>query len=45
MRERVSALGGNIAFDTEEGRGLQVRALIPLISEQQNEARNHNISR
>ena len=30
MRERVSALGGRIAFDTEEGRGLQVRVLIPL---------------
>ncbi len=30
MRERVSALGGRIAFDTEEGRGLQVRILIPL---------------
>lgn len=29
MRERVTALGGRIAFDTEEGRGLQVRALIP----------------
>lgn len=30
MRERVSALGGRIAFDTEEGRGLQVRVFIPL---------------
>ncbi|MDX1573548.1 MAG: histidine kinase, partial [Methylophaga sp.] len=30
MRERVSALGGKIAFDTEEGLGLQVRVLIPL---------------
>jgi len=30
MRERVSALGGRIAFDTEEGRGLQVRILILL---------------
>jgi len=30
MRERVSALGGRIAFDTEEGKGLQVRVLIPL---------------
>jgi two-component system sensor histidine kinase UhpB len=30
MRERVSALGGKIAFDTAEGRGLQVRVLIPL---------------
>ncbi len=30
MRERVSALRGRIAFDTTEGRGLQVRALIPL---------------
>ncbi len=30
MRERVSALGGKIAFDTEEGMGLQVRVLIPL---------------
>ncbi len=30
MRERVTALGGKIAFDTEEGRGLQVRVLIPL---------------
>jgi len=30
MRERVSALGGRIAFDTEQGQGLQVRALIPL---------------
>ncbi len=29
MRERVTALGGRIAFDTAEGRGLQVRALIP----------------
>jgi two-component system sensor histidine kinase UhpB len=38
MGERVSALGGNIAFDTEEGRGLQVRALIPLKSEKNNEA-------
>ena len=33
MRERVSALGGRIAFDTEEGRGLQVRILIPLKSD------------
>jgi len=33
MRERVSALGGRIAFDTEEGRGLQVRVLIPLKGE------------
>ncbi|MDH5358192.1 MAG: histidine kinase [Gammaproteobacteria bacterium] len=30
MRERVSALGGRIAFDTAESRGLQVRVLIPL---------------
>ncbi|MBL1319517.1 MAG: histidine kinase [Methylophaga sp.] len=30
MRERVSALGGRIAFDTEEGHGLQVRVLIPI---------------
>lgn len=30
MRERVFALGGRIAFDTEEGHGLQVRVLIPL---------------
>ncbi len=30
MRERVTALGGRIAFDTEEGYGLQVRVLIPL---------------
>jgi len=30
MRERVSALGGRIAFDTAEGRGLQIRVLIPL---------------
>jgi two-component system sensor histidine kinase UhpB len=30
MRERVTALGGKISFDTEEGRGLQVRVLIPL---------------
>lgn len=30
MRERVSALGGRISFDTEEGHGLQVRVLIPL---------------
>ncbi len=30
MRERVSALGGKISFDTEEGLGLQVRVLIPL---------------
>jgi len=30
MRERVSALGGRIAFDTAEGKGLQVRVLIPL---------------
>ncbi|WP_430008922.1 ATP-binding protein [Methylophaga lonarensis] len=30
MRERVTALGGRIAFDTEEGQGLQVRVLIPL---------------
>jgi two-component system sensor histidine kinase UhpB len=34
MRERVSALGGRIAFDTEEGKGLQVRALIPLKSKE-----------
>lgn len=34
MRERVSALGGRIAFDTEEGRGLQVRVLIPLKGEE-----------
>jgi len=34
MRERVSALGGRIAFDTEEGKGLQVRALIPLTSKE-----------
>ncbi|PHS68776.1 MAG: histidine kinase [Methylophaga sp.] len=33
MRERVSALGGKIAFDTEEGRGLQVRVMIPLKGE------------
>ncbi|HET8808213.1 MAG TPA: LapD/MoxY N-terminal periplasmic domain-containing protein [Methylophaga sp.] len=33
MRERVSALGGKIAFDTEEGLGLQVRVLIPLKGE------------
>lgn len=33
MRERVSALGGRIAFDTEEGHGLQVRVLIPLKGE------------
>ncbi|AFJ02542.1 Periplasmic Sensor signal transduction Histidine Kinase [Methylophaga frappieri] len=33
MRERVSALGGRIAFDTEEGLGLQVRVLIPVKSE------------
>ena len=33
MRERVSALGGRIAFDTEEGHGLQVRVLIPLEDE------------
>nr|WP_320165646.1 LapD/MoxY N-terminal periplasmic domain-containing protein [uncultured Methylophaga sp.] len=37
MRERVSALGGRIAFDTEEGRGLQVRVLIPLKGETKNE--------
>jgi two-component system sensor histidine kinase UhpB len=37
MRERVSALGGRIAFDTAEGRGLQVRALIPLKGETKNE--------
>ena len=30
MRERATALGGKIAFDTEAGRGLQVRALLPL---------------
>lgn len=35
MRERVSALGGRIAFDTEEGRGLQVRILIPLKDDEQ----------
>ncbi len=29
MRERVTALGGRIAFDTAEGQGLQVRVLIP----------------
>lgn len=34
MRERVSALGGKIAFDTEEGLGLQVRVLIPLKGEE-----------
>lgn len=33
MRERVSALGGKIAFDTAEGQGLQVRVIIPLKSE------------
>jgi len=33
MRERVSALGGKIAFDTAEGQGLQVRVMIPLKSE------------
>ncbi len=35
MRERVSALGGRIAFDTEQGQGLQVRALIPLTGKQE----------
>ncbi|MFW5446634.1 MAG: LapD/MoxY N-terminal periplasmic domain-containing protein [Methylophagaceae bacterium] len=35
MRERVSALGGRIAFDTEEGHGLQVRVLIPLGDEKE----------
>lgn len=30
LRERVSALGGRIAFDTAEGRGLQVRVFLPL---------------
>ncbi|MBE0438630.1 MAG: histidine kinase [Gammaproteobacteria bacterium] len=30
MGERVSALRGRIAFDTTEGRGLQVRVIIPL---------------
>lgn len=33
MRERVSALGGKIAFDTAEGQGLQVRVMIPMKSE------------
>lgn len=33
MRERVSALGGKIAFDTAEGEGLQVRVLLPLKAE------------
>jgi len=33
MRERASALGGRIAFDTEEGHGLQVRVLIPIKTE------------
>ncbi len=30
MRERVSALGGQITFDTEEGHGLQVQVFVPL---------------
>lgn len=42
MRERVSALGGRIAFDTEEGRGLQVRVLIPLKGDN-NEAGSNNL--
>jgi two-component system sensor histidine kinase UhpB len=42
MRERVSALGGRIAFDTEEGRGLQVRVLIPLKGEN-NETGSNNL--
>ncbi|MEC9412268.1 MAG: LapD/MoxY N-terminal periplasmic domain-containing protein [Pseudomonadota bacterium] len=42
MRERVSALGGRIAFDTEEGRGLQVRVLIPLKGEAKNETGINN---
>ncbi|WP_417499756.1 LapD/MoxY N-terminal periplasmic domain-containing protein [Methylophaga sp.] len=42
MRERVSALGGRIAFDTEEGRGLQVRVLIPLKGETKNETGINN---
>jgi two-component system sensor histidine kinase UhpB len=42
MRERVTALGGRIAFDTEEGRGLQVRVLIPLKGEN-NETGSNNL--
>jgi two-component system sensor histidine kinase UhpB len=43
MRERVSALGGRIAFDTEEGHGLQVRVLIPLKGETNNETGSNDI--
>ncbi|MBD3635699.1 MAG: HAMP domain-containing protein [Methylophaga sp.] len=43
MRERVTALGGRIAFDTEEGHGLQVRVLIPLKGETNNETGSNDI--
>jgi two-component system sensor histidine kinase UhpB len=44
MRERVTALGGRIAFDTEEGKGLQVRVLIPLKGEtSKHETDSHNL--
>jgi two-component system sensor histidine kinase UhpB len=42
MRERVSALRGRIAFDTTEGRGLQVRVIIPLDEKVTHETRNNS---
>jgi len=44
MRERVSALRGRIAFDTTEGRGLQVRVIIPLEDKITHEAVSNDIS-
>lgn len=44
MRERVSALGGRISFDTAEGRGLQVRVLIPLRNEQNKDTASENLN-
>lgn len=44
MRERVSALRGRIAFDTSEGRGLQVRVIIPLEEKIINEAISNDSS-
>ena len=44
MRERVSALGGRIAFDTEEGHGLQVRVIIPLKKDRDDHETGNNHS-
>jgi two-component system sensor histidine kinase UhpB len=44
MRERVSALRGRIAFDTTEGRGLQVRVIIPLEEKTNHEAISYDPS-